>query len=69
MRTQNPPPLKACRFDSDLGHHCAIVYKNDLRATVPAPHSGVFKEFPDAPYPSQVSASVADEEPEPVIHS
>jgi hypothetical protein len=21
MRTQNPPPLKACRFDSDLGHH------------------------------------------------
>jgi hypothetical protein len=20
MRTQNPPPLKACRFDSDLGH-------------------------------------------------
>jgi hypothetical protein len=19
MRTQNPPPLKACRFDSDLG--------------------------------------------------
>jgi len=19
-RTQNPPPLKACRFDSDLGH-------------------------------------------------
>jgi hypothetical protein len=21
QRTQNPPPLKACRFDSDLGHH------------------------------------------------
>jgi hypothetical protein len=21
MRTQNPPPVKACRFDSDLGHH------------------------------------------------
>ena len=21
MRTQNPQPLKACRFDSDLGHH------------------------------------------------
>ena len=21
MRTQNPPPSKACRFDSDLGHH------------------------------------------------
>jgi hypothetical protein len=20
MRTQNPPPLKACRFDSDVGH-------------------------------------------------
>jgi hypothetical protein len=18
---ENPPPLKACRFDSDLGHH------------------------------------------------
>src|SRR5712671_6272630 len=30
MRTQNPPPLKACRFDSDLGHHvnfrlCALI--------------------------------------------
>jgi hypothetical protein len=24
MRTQNPPPLKACRFDSDLGHHVNI---------------------------------------------
>jgi hypothetical protein len=24
MRTQNPPPLKACRFDSDLGHHHRI---------------------------------------------
>ena len=24
MRTQNPPPLKACRFDSDLGHHVSI---------------------------------------------
>jgi hypothetical protein len=24
MRTQNPPPLKACRFDSDLGHHVKI---------------------------------------------
>ena len=21
MRTQNPPPLKACRLDSDLGHN------------------------------------------------
>ena len=21
MRTQNPPPSKAGRFDSDLGHH------------------------------------------------
>jgi hypothetical protein len=21
QRTQNPPPSKACRFDSDLGHH------------------------------------------------
>jgi len=20
---ENPPPLKACRFDSDLGHHAA----------------------------------------------
>ena len=27
MRTQNPPPLKACRFDSDLGHHSnSLVY-------------------------------------------
>jgi len=24
QRTQNPPPLKACRFDSDLGHHIAF---------------------------------------------
>jgi hypothetical protein len=24
MRTQNPPPLKACRFDSDLGHHSDV---------------------------------------------
>jgi hypothetical protein len=24
QRTQNPPPLKACRFDSDLGHHLNI---------------------------------------------
>jgi len=24
MRTQNPPPLKACRLDSDLGHHVNI---------------------------------------------
>jgi len=24
MRTQNPPPLKACRFDSDLGHHVNV---------------------------------------------
>src|SRR5579871_5612680 len=25
MRTQNPPPLKACRFDSDLGHHLFLI--------------------------------------------
>jgi hypothetical protein len=24
MRTQRPPPLKACRPDSDLGHHSFI---------------------------------------------
>jgi len=45
MRTQNPPALKACRFDSDLGHHhfsasgrCAPpgseVLKKDLRLAV-----------------------------------
>jgi hypothetical protein len=31
MRTQNPPPLKACRFDSDLGHHlCEISFPRRL---------------------------------------
>jgi hypothetical protein len=33
MRTQNPPPLKACRFDSDLGHH---LLRNFFSAAVAA---------------------------------
>jgi hypothetical protein len=32
MRTQNPPPLKACRFDSDLGHHMNIRFIRADRA-------------------------------------
>jgi len=24
QRDENPPPLKACRFDSDLGHHTSL---------------------------------------------
>jgi hypothetical protein len=32
MRTQNPPPLKACRFDSDLGHHVNIRFIRADRA-------------------------------------
>jgi hypothetical protein len=32
MRTQNPPPLKACRFDSDLGHHMNIRFIRVYRA-------------------------------------
>jgi hypothetical protein len=33
MRTQNPPRLKACRFDSDLGHH---LQRNFFSAAVAA---------------------------------
>jgi protein-tyrosine phosphatase len=32
QRTQNPPPLKACRFDSDLGHHINIRFIRADRA-------------------------------------
>jgi hypothetical protein len=28
MRTQNPPPLKACRFDSDLGHQSYVFHRH-----------------------------------------
>jgi hypothetical protein len=38
MRTQNPPPLKACRFDSDLGHQLVSPIKiNSLRPISPTP--------------------------------
>jgi len=36
MRTQNPPPLKACRFDSDLGHHRFRHLAGTVRAGLPS---------------------------------
>jgi hypothetical protein len=41
MRTQNPPPLKACRFDSDLGHHVNIRLGQD-QVTAAAESNNLF---------------------------
>jgi hypothetical protein len=35
QRTQNPPPLKACRFDSDLGHHLSVSLRRALAHSAP----------------------------------